>query len=151
MRRPRNGPILARVIFSLPNSPMLYFCPCWKGMLLSRLGVSWVQIPRLMSAVAMLSVMPSSQWVVLNDSWCYRIVQLNEERLVASRSGVASIESRLPAQCVPPWVAVGSWMLYSRLGYVREPTKGDPAKKVGRGEIGTFARKFSPCNAAMGW
>ena len=32
---------------------------------------------------------------------------------------------------MPPWVAVGFWVLSSRLGHVRETPKGDPAKKGG--------------------
>lgn len=107
--------------------------------------MSWVQIPCLMSVVAMLSVTPSPQWVVLNDSWCRRIIQLNEELLSARRLGVAS------AVCAPhPGVAVGLWVLYSRLGHVRESPKGDPAKKVGWSKTEPLARKSSKCNATMG-
>lgn len=52
-------------------------------------------------------------------------MQLNEEPLSAWRPGVARIESKfVPAKCVPPWVAVGSWVLYPRLGHMREPHKG---------------------------
>lgn len=64
----------------------------------------------------MLCVKRCPQWVVLNDSWCHRITQLNEELLSALRPGVTSA-------VYAPWVAVGLWVLSSRLGHVRDPPR----------------------------
>lgn len=103
-----------------------------------------MQIPCLMSVVAMLSGTPSPQWVVLNDSWCHRTIQLNEELLSARRPGVAS------AVCAH---LGGCWLMgvvFKTRTYTRDP-KGDPAKKVGWSKTEPFARKSSKCNTTMGW
>lgn len=57
----------------------------------------------------------------------------------------------MPAQCVPPWVAVGLWVLSSRLGHVREPPKGDPAKKVGWSKNRTFLLPENPISVMQQW
>jgi hypothetical protein len=60
-----------------------------------------------------------SQWVVLDSSWCHRIIQLNEELASAGGQELSSWSPRFQPSVCPPSVAIGSWVLYSRLGPMR--------------------------------
>lgn len=103
-----------------------------------------MQIPCLMSVVAMLCVTRGPQWVVLNDSWCHRITQLNEELLSARRLGVASAVYAPLGGC---WLMGVVFQTRTR----ERPSKGDPAKKVGWSKTEPLCQKIQWVGRTLGF